>query len=559
MVLTIGGISAREASVIFEDAERMADVADEALELGYLDITRHKELWGGWRREDGRWIDTPALKAAAFHLACRALYCPVCLDQFGRMRRIGFTGDSEHEKFNCGEGHGPFTRRQAFVPRTIAIEGGRQSGKTSSTLPEFCSWQLGYRPWDGTLTAPQVERSDWLLASPSLKTSEGAAIGARYHRMMKRHIVRNLKNDGGWQLGSECANARVHKFSYSQWELAKNSASNPWYDLIFQGALWDEAPQAGAHRATLRGLVKNRTTWGREIIGASFTNSVYLRNAIERRAFNRGGESAHIFCMSMSTRDNPAHDDRAIAEFRSDIPLEQQKAWMDGSFAGDSSICLPGFSLEENVYSPEGGDTTGAHLDDDDSVVVSVDPHSSKPWMIGMIALGEDGKRRFFREWPESNYSKMDRSAWSIDDYVRIIEDMMADLPGGRERVIRMLLDPRAGKTPNPAYGRNRDLSDLLRQKGLVFDTRFSADVTLRLERMRDIINRRAWLVSDQCKNMLWSMQNLHFKTNADGEIIRSNASEEGSIDDEGKDSFDIAGFAAVVDLAPRPWRTKKR
>lgn len=539
-----------------DGGDELTDILQDVLDGAYLEITRRKELYGGWRREDGRWVVQDAARAAAFHLACRALYCKVCKSQ-GHMRRIGFVGTSESEEFACPVGHGSFRRMEAYVPRTMAIQGGRQSGKTSTALPEFCSWQLGYRPWDGTLTCPRVPYSDWILASPTLKTSEAVTLGARYERMMKRHIVKPLRNNSGWQLDAECSFARVHKFSYSQWDLTKNRKSNPFYDLMAMGTLWDEAMEEGAHLAILRGLLKNRSVWGREIIAATLSFSSYLRRTVVEQAFNLGGSKPSVFCIKMTTNDNPIHDEESVSEFLAEIAEESRESWRTGEYIGDGYLALPQYDDEiggKHVYEPEDGDIAGKHLPPNDSVIVVVDPHLSKPYAITFIAIGQDGKHRVFREWPEANFQNMKSSKYSIDDYVSLLFSMAEELPGGASRVIRWFMDPRAGGSPVAGTG-SRTLKDLFRAKGIVFDTKFSASVDLRVEKVRNWFKENKILISSVCRNTRRSLSRLHFKTDADGRILRNAQTGEGRLDDEDKDFFDNVGYAAVIGMSPRPWK----
>lgn len=103
----------------------------------WLESTYARQLYGGWEREDGRWIEEPHLLGMRFHEACKSLWCPVCLLCNKTSREchcrppqacwsyLGQIGKDWTDTFRCPTHpqHGDIPARQALYKSVFGLAG----------------------------------------------------------------------------------------------------------------------------------------------------------------------------------------------------------------------------------------------------------------------------------------------------------------------------------------------------------------------------------------------------------------------------------------------------
>lgn len=486
-------------------ARRTAREADRRLATDYMRYRYASRLYGGWKHPDGRWITKPHTTGLKIHAAVKALYCPECY------RKIGSAPTDEGLVVSCPE-HGDFPWRAAHTHRTVMARVGNRGGKDHAMMAEFCSWLIGYRPWDGTLTAPPDAGTEWMIACETLSTSANTIIVPYLEQRL------GYEKDGGWIRKAVYATTnainhyvlkngrRVHIRSYEH-------QREVYEGVDYAGIYWSEPMPEELRTASLRGLVSGRSRgWGRELIAATPLDDAYLMEVCED-AWNYGGDARHLFVVTGSIYDNPSLSEREIKEFLADIPPEQRTARALGT-----SLSLSGtvFGTFSDVHVCDFGVTQKVLGTDENPgewpIVMGCDPHDERPWYMCWIALSPRGDRHVVMEWPDGDFFRMRRDRRSLDDYAQLIQELENTLPGGEQRVLWRAMDPRFGQTSKT--GMTKSVSEEMLDRGLCFEVEMTGEVEVGHAKIRsllaydpkqpvDAINRPRLYVHETCPNML--------------------------------------------------------
>lgn len=199
------------------------------------------------------------------------------------------------------------------------------------------------------------------------------------------------------------------------------------------------------------------------------------------------------------------------------------------------------------------------------TIYCTMDPHDARPPYISWHLAAEDGRVYTIKEFPEVRivygrdtmdgkrrtfYSDMQHDNRTIDDYVKIIKEIEANLG---IPVRRRVMDGRFGNKPYPNSGRKVWQEYL--ERGVLFELA-GVDPTLarghaKLKAMlqhnlsdntKPIVIPR-WFISEDCQNMIRALERYRFKVNPGG------GAEEEVEDDKGiKDPIDTARMMADFD-----------
>lgn len=117
-------------------AEAMRSAWRSSARKEWMEVQYARHLYGGWEREDGRWIDEPHLLGMKFHEACKSLWCPVCLlcnkgskdcrcrPPRGCWSYLGQIGKDWTDTLRCpNPQHGDIPVRQALYKSVFSLTG----------------------------------------------------------------------------------------------------------------------------------------------------------------------------------------------------------------------------------------------------------------------------------------------------------------------------------------------------------------------------------------------------------------------------------------------------
>lgn len=486
-------------------ARAVAREAERRLSSDYMAYRYSSRLYGGWLHSDGRWIDKPHTTGLKIHAAVKALYCPECY------RKVGSAPTVEEFHVTCPE-HGRMHWRAAHTHRTVMARVGNRGGKDHAMMAEFCSWVIGYRPWDGSLTSPADAGTEWMIGCETLSTSANTIIIPYLEQRL------GYEKDGGWIRKAVYATTnainhyvlkngrRLHIRSYEHQRAVYEGTD-------YAGIYWSEPMPEELRTAALRGLVSGRSRgWGRELIAATPLDDAYLMEVCED-AWNYGGPARHVFVVTGSIYDNPSLSHKEIQEFLDDIPEEQRTARALGTFLNLSGTVFPTFG---DAHICDWGVTQrvlGTHEDPTGwPILLAVDPHDDRPWYMCWIALSPQGDRHVVQEWPEGDFFRMRRDRRSLDEYAQIIREMEALLPGGSDRVLWRAMDPRFGQTAKA--GMTKSVAEEMLDRGVAFEVEMTGEVEVGHAKLRpllaydhtrpmDALNRPHLFVHESCPNMI--------------------------------------------------------
>ena len=536
----------------------MLDLADARLSSDWLGSKYPSYLYGGWDHPIKGRIDKPHAGAVRFHEACKALFCPTC------WRSVGYAPDVEDAVMRCPE-HGEFHWRRCRQYRTIILEPGNRWGKDFHGLAEFASWAMGVRPWDGSLTAPKGEGGRlWVACCEDMSSVAQEIICPYLERRLGGLIRDKIPGSAGRRTTAGYYLTTGDKIVIKSYRQFINSAgdTNPFEGLTIHGLYESEPMPRGMREAALRGLISAQGEgWGREIIAATPLKSVYLYHAVHSRAWNLGGDRRDVFAIQGLMDDNPSLSSEEIEAYLSDLPPEEREARRTGQYLHVFGRVLPEFD-GMHVYDPEEFDPL---VDQDGEVsehpvFMGVDPHHRRPWFMLWVTLMPDGTWYVVDEWPKQDFHKMRSAAgFGFDDYIRVMDEVEAEFPGGADRVLYRELDPNFGRTPSTAtHGRSIQEELGLRGRRFSTDTNDKIDTGLNLIRTAltyndaqpvDALNRPSLYVSRRCKNLIWALKN-----NVWQEFKQADSGLKTTQSDTGKDPIDALRYILAAKHRYRPW-----
>lgn len=560
-------------------------------------VTYARHLYGGWERDDGRWIDTPHVLGMKFHEAVKALWCPVCLKcnqgpkdcrcrpPQGCWSYLGQIGKDWTDTFPCPvPGHGMIPTRAALYKSVYSLT-GNQAGKTSSMLSELCAWPLGRRPWDDTLTVLPGQNRLWMVGCMSLSKSAITVICPEIETRIGHIIDKQLTSAGGAVSGYRLKAPYLDTISIASQEQVRNAGKdgvNPGEGGRFDGCAWDEPPEPAFRKPVLRGLVRARSRgggYGREIGAMTPMKSIYVLEDIQRKAWNMGGDEPSMHVVTGSIHDNPSLTEEGKRQIMAGWDAAEREAREFGHFLHLMGRVFPEFTeaheYDETTEDPlvqrdEHGALT--EIPSDAPIMCVVDPHGRRRWVALWFAIDKEENAWVVREWPNDRMDvnrPIDYGEDGVFIYMaKVIKAIEDGLPGGSARVIYREMDPNFGPSPATGSGYNtvvRAMAGEGTKLGLKlhFRTDVSDDVDQGLAAVRNMLafdatkpisfsNFPRLRANSKCRGFIWAMHNYVYDNWADETRAPREKTKE-----IGKDYIDGARYFAMRAPKFRDWKTR--
>jgi hypothetical protein len=334
------------------------------------------------------------------------------------------------------------------------LAGGNRSGKTEHLVNEACCNAIGYRPWalrklgipapENPIVRPdrlptdaicfdgsgiRIRIPNTILLGTGLDLKKG--VGETLHPK----VVSFLGPEGGpfvkkvyWaQAGTPHSvvlhnDSRILYASAMQKGLSWESTNYSWYGL-------DEPIPKKVYTGVRRGAVDQSAR-----ISFSFTplgpNAAWMFKELYSQADGKRIENFNI-----SIFDNLWLPKKAVEEFANDPSISdvEKEARLYGRFLHLIDRIYPQF--EENVHMiPE--------MRPDPSWFVGqvIDPHTVKPWAMAWFCVTPKGDVIFFKEWPDSDFTRIRRDTRSPQEYAHLIRQIEGNRPADYR-----LIDPNYG------------------------------------------------------------------------------------------------------------------
>lgn len=570
-------------------------------------------LYGGWRHESGRWVDSPHLGAQRFHEACKARFCSFC-NRCAKQKDNckcgpdqdlcwGFIGSAPVREEAGGEGeaavrtcpkHGPIPWRKTNYYTTCAMFPGNKWAKTHVMVAELCAGIIGYRPWDDTLSnVPQGSGRIHLLICQTFTTSALLTIEPIVKKYLSAYIIKALITSShmlsGWLVrGSDGVGQDIFKIASQDQHYRNTSAVSPIEGVNPVQLGWDE-PMEGDIRATAtRGLLPALGVGaGNEYIAATLLEgsakaAAYMRGEIWDHSWVNGGGQREVFAMTGLSSDNPAYTHSEIQTYLNRFPPWEREARFNGTTMYRRGLIIPDFQHDVHVYDEALQDPlvdlqTGEPTPH--PVFMAADPHDVRPWMLKWIMLLPGGYEiakghmifpvRVIREWPEGAFREMRHFSHAepgfgghYKDYARIIDRVERTIPGGPDRVLKRYMDPAFGDSLKMGGGK-LTTSQQMRAVGYTFHTDIPREVEPGHNLLRflvrgswspgdevDAMHRPHLLVAGRCQNTIWAFLNYVNDDGSRQDKMRERPGE------AGKDDIDCLRYILVSRPWYQDWRT---
>jgi hypothetical protein len=565
----------------YDGIEKAVRAVEARASKDWLRYTYSKMLFGGWERDDGKWVDQVHVPALKFHEACKMLFCPACRT-CGREPKsckcdkivpcynyIGQAGKDESDTFECPQ-HGAVPFRRCLYKGSVFMLTGNQLGKTTAVMSEYTAWIKGRRPWDDTLTAPRGSGRIWGYACKSLTKSAALVLCPEFEMRMRDNIEKKVENSqkaiSHYILRDPPGDA-VHFMSYEQYKNAGAFGVNPYEGPRFYSFAWDEPMPAGARSAVLRGLVAARSKgWGREAGAMTPLRSLYVLRQIQDEAWNLGGSQKHLHVVGGTIHDNHSLTDTAKEEIMSSWDPSEREARETGFCLHLSGRVFPEFDEEVHVYEDGIHDVLSELEPDrhpsDASIACICDPHTRRPWVFIWVAIDKNDEWWVIREWPTSPFERMREGRYTFDDYAAIIGRVESSIPGGRERVLWREMDPSFGRSTAAGSGYDT-IQRAMRERGYAFRADVDNDIEQGHQALRQLLwwdetkelselNHPRLHVAESCRNVIWAFNNYVHDEWADME-----RSPREKPKDAGKDHVDCLRYFAMRRARFLPWKER--
>lgn len=505
----------------------MRKLAEERASQQWMRIKYKKYLAGGWIREDGT-IAKPHSKAIEFHEACK---------------------DPLH---------------QVFV-----LLGGRRSSKSFTGASEFASWIDGERPWDGSKTCPRLQAARWLIVAPTFSTHIPDVIAPYIEQRLGHLIVDVLKNQQKAPTTYILKNgASIRLNSYEQYLKVAHDQTNVFQSGYFDGVWCDEPPPREVWKGIKRGLVTGMSRgWGKAIIAGTLEQNTWIFDELYCEAHNKGGKNRRIWGTEFSIYDNPANTEEAIDQLAQGLSDEEKETILYGRAMHLMGRVYKKFDEHIHVQ------TWDPLIDEkgqpsNNPIIMAIDPAARRPWCMVWAMVEKDGTYRYVREWPTSEFEKMKDSQWGYRDYAKIIAEVEASIPGGKDRVIWRIMDPNYGPSRSQVGNGSRSVADEMALLGYRFDVTVDDDIAGRHHITRQLlavprpdepishINQPMLFIhkteENPMRNMIWAF--LHYIH--DNYKDPNKAAKETPLD-TGKDQMDASGYIHMRKPRWIDWQTR--
>ena len=514
----------------------------QRLDRDFLATTYRTQLYGGWRRHDGKWIDVPHAVGIRFHEAVKMLFCPCCETCHRRpedcschagktcFAYLGQAPKDEDVGFQCPRWpqHGKIPWRRATYFDTVAALPGNRAGKSRSLAAELSAQIIGRRPWDDTLTAPAGRNRQWAYIVPTLSKNVEMTILPFLNQFLAGRIAGTDKNSSGSPSAlrlSDPSGDIIQILSHVQFYNQPKDGTNPFEGGEVAGIAWDEPMQHEPRMAIKRGLLNTRSQGGglgREFMAATPMNSVYLLDKVQNRAANMGGPDKSIYVVTGTMDENPSLTEQAKQTYLDQMESEEREARRNGYFLHLSGRIYPTFDEAAHIFDPDLVKPLGTKSDPSSwPIVMAVDPHLRRPWAMLWAAIDHDDGLWVVDEWPRQPFHEMKRSNHTFADYAKIIKETEDSFPGGRGRVLWHIMDPNMGLSPATGSGYDT-IVRAMGKHGVFFQTDVSDDIpqghqavrqllAYDQERPLDELNQPALKVSKLCSNVIWGFRHYVF------------------------------------------------
>ena len=445
------------------------------------------------------------------------------------------------------------------------------SGKSMFGASEFASWIIGYRPWDGSLTCRDKEPGVWLVAAPTHATHFPDTILPYLETRIGHMVVKRERDSNGQVRRWLLSNADEVQFISFEQVLKAGRRAAATEGARYKGAWIDEPPPRRMLRGVMRGLMRRQAAgWGRLLITGTSIDDEYLFNMVYLRSWNKGGDKRNFFSTEFDFTHNPSLTEEEKKNLEAVTSPDERAMALHGRFRALSGRLYPQYSREDNSYSRVEFDPLvdiadqdkpeGQQSPSDWPVVMCIDPHDARPPAITWTAISPLQEYFVVAEWPTGNYEDLRTYSGGFDDLAREIRDIEAEFPGGSQRVVHRYMDPIFGPASKMGMG-DKTVQEALAAQGIHCSCDFSADLTLRHGKMRDLLkipnkkqprtvmNRPKLFIADHLRNCHWSLSNYTRKADVDPDKAPS-----GQVGDAGKDFCDSLGFLAVMQPRHRSW-----
>ncbi len=331
----------------------------------------------------------------------------------------------------------------------VLFLGANGTGKTTTGIAEAVAWVEGFRPWDDTVT--RKPPTEVLIVGPDFKG---------YHVHKSIPIIKMLRPVETW--------ARIDKYNGVETHFVDNNGStltlmtyeqhlrksseqvSPFEGIDWDFVFYDEPPPRGVWIATQRGVMKKD---GKALLGLTpIMSEDWIHDEIYQPAVNGDIDMACRVVDIMETREETEdHPDGIMSEHAIGVYRklfehdDHAEARLHGRFVHLQGLILPEYNR-----------ALGIHRFDHNRMVIEpnwpkfmvIDPHDRRPWAMCWGAVNPKGQKLIIEEWPRDPFNSIKDSHMGWKDYVNLIEQKEAELPGGAHTVVWRIGDPRFTVTP---------------------------------------------------------------------------------------------------------------
>lgn len=457
----------------------------------------------------------------------------------------------------------PSTKMRAFHESTCIIRqmvGANRSGKTETSHAEIGAYALGYRPWvlrelglpmptngdrpanlpdaaickNGAGIRVKVPNTGIVVTGLSLKKGAGEVSLPKLQALLGPLIKQVRLGHAGTPAEVVLVNGSSIRFGSAEQDVM--AVEGTAYDWIAV----DEPIPRRMYVGLRRGSIDNFAP-----IWFSYTPLGNHAQWMFKELYSKA-DGKRIFSMTASIYDNEYLTPEAIAEFAADPAISdiEKEARLYGRFQ----------NLFDRIY---------ADFDSDVHVVPYfeppshwfrtqvVDPHSVRPWACAWYATSPSGDTYVYREWPETDFTKIRRVGDSPERYALRFREIERD-----EQISARLMDPNYfGRTDMLRGVVVPSVGTEIAKFGLIYNGRLNDDLDYGEGRVRQLLqyrkeepisftNRPRLYVCDNCVNTIASLSFYTYETAKSGDPDEKKRSE------TYKDFADLVRYFAVSDVA---------
>lgn len=448
------------------------------------------------------------------------------------------------------------------VKRVRILAGGNRSGKTEANCAEASAYGIGYRPWALRQLGLPVPEKPWLrpdnlppealcynllgvrvpvpntifmVTGQSMKKGIGETIYPKLQKLLGPFITDTHMAHSGVPADITLKNGSRIVFGSAEQGVQAFESTNYTFTSI------DEPIPRRVYTGISRGSIDQSAP-----IVMTFTPIGPWAGWIFKDLYAPAMKPNHpwIEVFQVSIFDNRFLSREAIEAFVSDPALSEQEkeARLYGKFMHLSDRVYANFDERVHVIPP-------CYIPRDWYIGMAVDPHTVKPWAIIYFAVSPTGDLYIFKEWPDTDYTRLRKDTRNVESYANLIRQLDADLP-----IQTRLIDPNYGPRKDVMRGVviPSIVSDMA-PYGIDFHHKLNDDLAYGESRVRqllhfnpdrpvDSLNRPRLFITEDCPNTIQAMllYTALPRVNSDGEL------DEERRDQTYKDFADVVRYIAV-------------